>query len=530
MPFAPEVFRGFSGVSFPLTTGHAHVARNDAPIEQRVAQAPASGRPASAHDLPAGWRWHNPGVTRPRPLRPQPARDGSAPNGAEPRRACRCTGRRGAALAALLALPAVVHAARFESASLAWIPAALVGAAVALVAVMVGHALRSRAVRLQQATGEVQLREWLAAAADYIWRADAQGKLNEIVPTSRRSASFGFDPRTRIGCPIWQWADPRDSCPPVLAEALRAHAPVTDLILGDIQGTDGTELWLLSMTPTANGYAGSARWVSTLAQGLADAQGSAAQRDEIAQLRAEAAERSRQHEVAVRDLDSFAHSVSHDLRAPLRVIDGFATILMEDYAQPGKPLDDMGREHIGRIIGAGLRMNAMIDTLLELSRMTSRDIARERIDLSQLARELAEELAAAEPDRQLQFQIADKLKADGDRTLLRLVLQNLLGNAVKFSRKVANARIEFGMSVDAGGLTVFHVRDNGTGFDPRFADKMFGLFQRFHSAREFSGTGVGLATVQRIVRKHGGRIWAESQPGQGATFSFTLWEPAGPKD
>lgn len=431
------------------------------------------------------------------------------------------------ALAALLALPPIAQAAGGDAvASLGWVPAALVGAAVALTAVAIGHALRSRALREQRMAADARLSESLAAAADFAWRADAHGTLTTIMPTSSRLPPARFNASALIARPVWQWADAQASCPPTLAEALRSHGPVIDLVLGDIDGAVGADLWLLSAVPTADGYAGSARGVSALARHLADAQGSAAQRDEIARLRAEAAERIRQHEVAVRDLDSFAHSVSHDLRAPLRVVDGFATILMEDYAQPGKPLDELGREHVGRIIGAGARMNAMIDTLLGLSRMTSRDISRERVDLSQLARELAAELAEANRERRVQFVIADGLSADGDRTLLRLVLQNLLGNAFKFSARAQDARVEFGVSADGNGVTVFHVRDNGAGFDPRFADKMFGLFQRFHSAREFPGTGVGLATVQRIVRKHGGRVWAESQPGQGATFRFTLWEPA----
>jgi signal transduction histidine kinase len=168
-------------------------------------------------------------------------------------------------------------------------------------------------------------------------------------------------------------------------------------------------------------------------------------------------------------------------------------------------------------------MNAMIDTLLSLSRMTSREIERERVDLSRLAGELADELRAQDPARATEFVLADGLVVDGDRTLLRLVLQNLLGNAWKFSAKVARPRVEFAARAE-NGRTVYLVRDNGAGFDMRFAEKMFGLFQRFHSSNEFPGTGVGLATVQRIVRKHGGRIWADSQPGQGATFSFTLWE------
>ncbi|HYM48103.1 MAG TPA: ATP-binding protein [Burkholderiaceae bacterium] len=245
----------------------------------------------------------------------------------------------------------------------------------------------------------------------------------------------------------------------------------------------------------------------------------------------ELAERAREIDNATRELDSLAHSVSHDLRAPLRVVDGFATIVLEDYGDRGKALDDLGRDHLRRIVAASQRMNTMIDTLLGLSRMTSRELARERVDLSQIARELADDLRddvrTREPARSIEFVIAPAVKADGDPTLLRLVLQNLLGNAAKFSAKSRGARVEFGCN-DEAGAAVFFVRDNGAGFDMRFAEKMFGMFQRLHSANEFPGTGVGLATVQKIIRRHGGRVWAEAVPApaedHGATFYFTLWE------
>jgi light-regulated signal transduction histidine kinase (bacteriophytochrome) len=169
----------------------------------------------------------------------------------------------------------------------------------------------------------------------------------------------------------------------------------------------------------------------------------------------------------------------------------------------------------------------MIDTLLNLSRMTSRELTRERVDLSQIARELADDLRAQDAGRSVEFAIASGVKTAGDATLLRLVLQNLLGNAYKFTAKQREARIEFGCRREADG-EVFFVKDNGAGFDMRFAEKMFGLFQRLHSANEFPGTGVGLATVQKIIRRHGGRVWAEAIPapaeGHGATFYFTLWE------
>ncbi len=254
---------------------------------------------------------------------------------------------------------------------------------------------------------------------------------------------------------------------------------------------------------------------------------------ELADRTRELAGRVRELDNAGRELDSLAHSVSHDLRAPLRVVDGFATIVLEDYGDRGKPLDDVGRDHLRRIVAASQRMNSMIDTLLNLSRMTSRELASERVDLSQIARELTDDLRddmrIREPARSIEFVIGPGLKADGDPTLLRLVLQNLLGNAAKFSAKSRDARVEFGGN-EAGESAEFFVRDNGAGFDMRFAEKMFGMFQRLHSANEFPGTGVGLATVQKIIQRHGGRVWAEAVPapseGHGATFYFTLWEKA----
>ena len=252
---------------------------------------------------------------------------------------------------------------------------------------------------------------------------------------------------------------------------------------------------------------------------------------ELAERTRELAGRLRELDNAGRELDSLAHSVSHDLRAPLRIVDGFATIVLEDYGDRGKPLDDLGRDHLRRIVAASQRMNSMIDTLLNLSRMTSRELTSERVDLSQIARELADDLRddlrIREPTRSIEFVIGPGLKADGDPTLLRLVLQNLLGNAAKFSAKSRDARVEFGRN-EASQSAEFFVRDNGAGFDMRFAEKMFGMFQRLHSANEFPGTGVGLATVQKIIQRHGGRVWAEGVPapadGHGATFYFTLWE------
>jgi signal transduction histidine kinase len=429
----------------------------------------------------------------------------------------------------LVALPASSLAA--DPAASPWpllAGAVVFGAALALAAIALAGSLAARRARQSEAGRTAEMEAWLAAAADLLWETDGAGIIRALhAPGGRPLPPLAA---SWTGRALWQLGHKDGECPAALRRALDTRAPIDGLLI-ELGDGESRHPWLLAGRPHGAGHAGIARDLSPLLQQLADARGSTAQAQEITRLqgeiadaRAEADERSRQHALATRELESFAHSVSHDLRAPLRVVDGFATILLEDYAQPAKVVDELGQEHIRRIIGAGQRMNAMIDTLLAMSRMTSRDLEPERVNLSQMARELADELKAGDRSRRVEFSIAPDLVTEGDRTLLRLVLQNLIGNAFKFTGRVAVAQIEVAAGTDDSGRRVYRVRDNGAGFDPRFADKMFGLFQRFHSANEFPGTGVGLATVQRIVRKHGGRIWAESQPGEGATFYFTLWE------
>lgn len=231
------------------------------------------------------------------------------------------------------------------------------------------------------------------------------------------------------------------------------------------------------------------------------------------------AERTSELEAANKELEAFSYSVSHDLRAPLRSIDGFGQALLEDCADR---LDDQGRRYLERIRGATQRMGQLIDDLLRLSRATRVAMRREPVDLTHLARAVLAELHKAEPDRKVTSRIQDGIVADGDARLLRIVLENLLGNAWKFTRRAEDARIEMGAFRDSTGMRSFWVRDNGVGFDARYADKLFGAFQRLHAPAEFPGTGIGLATVQRIIHRHGGRVWAESEEGKGATFYFTL--------
>jgi light-regulated signal transduction histidine kinase (bacteriophytochrome) len=241
-----------------------------------------------------------------------------------------------------------------------------------------------------------------------------------------------------------------------------------------------------------------------------------------AELEQRVRERTAQLESANRELEAFSYSVSHDLRAPLRAIDGFAHALHDDY---GAQLDATARNYIERVRAAALRMGQLIDDLLNLSRVSRAPLRHEAVDLSRIAHEIVDELQRSEPERAVEVVIAPNLTATGDASLLRVVLQNLLGNAWKYTRNAAPARIEFAAAtLDA--MPHLYVRDNGAGFDMQFAGKLFLPFQRLHSAQEFEGTGVGLATVARIVHRHGGRIWAHAEPGRGATFSFTLGDTA----
>jgi DNA-binding response OmpR family regulator len=219
-----------------------------------------------------------------------------------------------------------------------------------------------------------------------------------------------------------------------------------------------------------------------------------------------------------RALEAFSYSVAHDLRAPLRAVAGFGRILEEDHAAA---LDGAARDHVRRIRTAAARMTELIDDLLQLAQIGRAPIRLVPVDLSALAHSVAAELARAEPERRVQVAIAPDLAAAGDAQLLRIALANLLGNAWKYSRLVAAPRIEVGAGTHDGGI-VYYVRDNGAGFDMRFAHKLFMPFERLHAAAQFPGTGIGLATVQRIVARHGGKIWAESAVGAGATFFWTL--------
>ncbi|GAB6181379.1 hypothetical protein JCM14036_26980 [Desulfotomaculum defluvii] len=219
-----------------------------------------------------------------------------------------------------------------------------------------------------------------------------------------------------------------------------------------------------------------------------------------------------------KELESFCYSVSHDLRTPLRSMDGFSLALLEEYEEQ---LDEIAKDYLYRIRAASQRMGQMIDDLLHLSRVTRQQMLFKEINLKQLAQEVFAELQASEPDRQVEFKVSSDLLVLGDARLLKIALTNLIGNAWKFSSKVSNPVIEVGI-IRHGEKTFYYVRDNGVGFDMSYVDKLFKPFERLHTIREFPGTGIGLATVKRVIDRHGGSVWAEGKLGQGTTIYFTL--------
>jgi PAS domain S-box-containing protein len=236
------------------------------------------------------------------------------------------------------------------------------------------------------------------------------------------------------------------------------------------------------------------------------------------QLESRVASRTAELQRAIEELESFSSSVSHDLRAPARNLNGISSILLEDY---GGRLDDQGRNLLGRIVRSSSRMGQLIDDLLNISRVSRHRLELEKVDLSRMAREILAEFQATNPERKVELHVAEGLIVQGDDRLLGIALDNLLANAWKYTCHTEDTQIQFG-SLQQDGEIVYFVRDNGAGFDMAYANKLFAPFQRLHGEDEFEGTGIGLATVQRIIARHGGRIWGEGVPGQGATFYFTL--------
>ena len=290
-----------------------------------------------------------------------------------------------------------------------------------------------------------------------------------------------------------------------LGRRSNAGPPWWDVIITSIRGASGQVERLLSIS----------RDIS--AQNQAE--------EKIRQLNAELEERVRERttqlETANHELEAFSYSVSHDLRAPLRGVDGYVRMLQEDY---GDRLDAEGNRLIGVVSSEAKRMGRLIDDLLAFSRMGRQQMQRTPVEMTALARAVFENLTNQIPETTPRFELQPLPTAQGDAAMLRQVFANLLGNAVKFSRHQAAPVIEVG-GASRDGENTYYVKDNGAGFDEQYRGKLFGVFQRLHSEEEFEGTGVGLALVQRVIHRHGGKVWAESKPGLGATFYFTLPTP-----
>jgi len=301
-------------------------------------------------------------------------------------------------------------------------------------------------------------------------------------------------------------------------EDIERRKPERELKLAAEQGQFEDEGWRIRKD-------GSRFWANVVITALRDASGrlqgfSKVTRDLTERRRAEE-ETKRQNaqlEAANKELDAFSYSVAHDLRAPLRAIDGFSLALLQDF-QDQIPAE--GTKYLQRIRAGALRMAQLIEDLLKLARISRHEIVRNDVDLSGAAKDVASQLQASDPDRLVRFLIASGLVVSGDRNLLRILLENLMGNAWKFTSRQPQAEIQLGVRNGEAERILF-IRDNGPGFDMEHAGKLFGVFHRLHRDSEFPGTGVGLATVQRIVHRHGGRIWAEAAVGKGATFYFVL--------
>jgi len=313
-----------------------------------------------------------------------------------------------------------------------------------------------------------------------------------------------------------------------LPEDIAADKPAREIELAMREGVareqgwrlrkDGTRFWA-DVTLTALVKDGQLKGFAKVTQDLTERrQQEQALLEANFQLEQKVRERTAELEALNAELEAFSYSISHDLRAPLRAIEGFSRVLQDDYASA---LGEEGRHYLERVRRGSQHMAQLIDDMLKLARVTRGELLRVPVDLAGIAREVAQEFQLRAPERAVTLSLAPSAPATGDPRLLRVALENLLGNAWKFTGKKADAHIEFGVQT-VEGESRFYVRDNGAGFEMDYADKLFAPFQRLHDEEEFEGTGIGLATVQRVIRRHGGRIWAESEPGRGATFWFTL--------
>ena len=379
-------------------------------------------------------------------------------------------------------------------------------------AVWVGRQQRRMSSELRDARGRLHCFNELLDV--WQWQSDSEHRLVQLRPPCGASSATWSG--TSTGAPLWQHFQTAEEA--ALRAQLDGHSPLDGIAVQRQDAGGAPTAFLLSgriRTDAAGrfaGYQGILREDAATPHATVPALPTAGLATP-ASPNAPAAGTG----MSEADHESFSFTVSHDLRAPIRVVEGFTKIVKEDY---GRLLDRVGNDHLDRVLGAAARMNNMIDALLALSRLSSQPLLRQPVNLSQLGAWVADDMRRQWPEREVQIDIEPGMLVQGDPTLLRVVIENLLGNAWKYSAKAVQPQISFGRQ--PGESDGFSVRDNGAGFDMRFADRLFGVFQRLHSANDFPGTGVGLASVRRIVRRHGGEIWGEAEVNRGACFHFSL--------
>lgn len=364
---------------------------------------------------------------------------------------------------------------------------------------------------------EERFRSLALATTQIIWITDATGELTEDMPMWRVFTGQSAEDIKGLGWSNALHPDDRQRTTEIWSNAVRTRTLYdTEYRLRRYDGK--YRFFAVRGVPVSEINGDIREWIGT----CTDITEHKLAEDEIRSLNTELEQRVQQRtaqlEAANRELEAFSYSVSHDLRAPLRAIDGFSLALLEDCSEI---LDEQGKSHLGRVRAASQRMANLIDDILKLSRITRGEMKRELVDLSTMAHSLADSLQKTQPERRVEFCIQDDLIVRGDKQLLMLVLENLIGNAWKFTSHNETARIEFGAGT-TDDKNAFFVRDNGAGFDMKYVEKLFSPFQRLHSAEEFEGTGIGLSIVQRIIHRHGGKTWAEGSVTKGATFYFTL--------
>ncbi|QRK13062.1 PAS domain S-box protein [Archangium violaceum] len=375
-----------------------------------------------------------------------------------------------------------------------------------------------RHAEAEQRRSEIRFQLLVESAQEGIWMVDDE---NRTIYVNRfLTQMLGYSAEEMKEKTLFDFIRKEDAA--LMVQYIEERRQGRSALINDFQlvRKDGVRIWTMVSTGPIhdeNGnYIGAMAMISDITQ-RREAE------EQVRQLNADLerriAERTAQFEFSNRELEAFAYSVAHDLRAPLRSISNFTQALTEDCTDK---LDEMGLDYIKRIRASSQRMSELIDGILALSRVNRTEFVETEVNLSALARSIAEQLQRWQPERVVCFQLQDGLVDRGDSQLLRLVLENLMGNSWKFTRERAEAQIEFGTLPGDGNERVYFVRDNGAGFDMEYQSKLFGVFQRLHTQQEFEGNGVGLATAQRIVRRHQGRIWAEGQVGHGATFFFTL--------